>query len=1139
MILNGDGSVTYDPTSSAALDELAEGETLEDSFTYTVSDGNGGTDTATVTLTVSGVDDPPILTGVTSAQSGFTDEAFSYQLPADLFTDHDEGGAITYDVTLSDGSPLPSFMSYDALTRTVSFAANAPQAGDIGLYTLMVTATEPDGQSNTTTFTLTILDGDLIEGTSGNDNLTGTIQGDLIRGLAGNDTLYGLTGADVLDGGDDDDRLYGDAGDDVLIGGSGNDYLYGEEGDDNLYGGDGNDYLNQQQGGGLMDGGAGNDYLYASTYYTPTPGSETLLGGDGDDYLYYVGYRSNDLVDAGAGNDRVMIYANGGYSAGDAQTSSVTLGSGADILEIYRYANVQSYNRISVTDFNVSEDTILFDDFLAQQLSGWDGASNPFGSGFMRLVDDGLGNSVLEVDLNGGGDSYVSFLTFEGVSASSFTANNFDSPWPPNGSAPAGQVITGTANPETLNGGIGGDTILGLAGNDVLNGAAGNDSLDGGDNDDRLYGDAGDDVLIGGSGNDYLYGEEGDDNLYGGDGNDYLNQQQGGGLMDGGAGNDYLYASTYYTPTPGSETLLGGDGDDYLYYVGYRSNDLVDAGAGNDRVMIYANGGYSAGDAQTSSVTLGSGADILEIYRYANVQSYNRISVTDFNVSEDTILFDDFLAQNLSGWDGASNPFGSGFMRLVDDGLGNSVLEVDLDGGDNSYRSIVTFEGLAAASFTASNFDSPWPPDGSAPVGQTIIGTAASESLQGTIGGDTITGLDGNDNLYGAAGNDSLDGGTGRDQLNGEAGDDTLFGGDGDDNLYGQEGNDDLYGGAGNDGLQQQQGIGRLDGGEGNDRLYASTYSAAAGASETLIGGDGNDTIYSVGSNSSDIVDAGAGDDYVYLTHNGGYNPSTAVASSVTLGSGADTLVIASNSYIYEFNQTTLTDFNVAEDVILFNDFLTQRLTGWDGASNPFGSGFLRLQDDGLGNTVMQVDANGGGETYRSYLIFEGLTSDDLSASNFLIDIPTAQGYAPDGSGVNGSTILGTAAGDALNGSIGDDNLQGLAGNDTLSGGNGNDTLLGGADDDEITGSFGDDFMEGGTGADSFVFGLGEGDDVIQDFDVGTDVLTLIGGQTIDSLFEVDSDGIGGLDSTLVEFTDGSTVLLNAVLGVTDVNDLL
>ena len=140
---------------------------------------------------------------------------------------------------------------------------------------------------------------------------------------------------------------------------------------------------------------------------------------------------------------------------------------------------------------------------------------------------------------------------------------------------------------------------------------------------------------------------------------------------------------------------------------------------------------------------------------------------------------------------------------------------------------------------------------------------------------------------------------------------------------------------------------------------------------------------------------------------------------------------------------------------------------------------------------------------------------------------------------MNGSTILGTAAGDALNGSIGDDNLQGLAGNDTLSGGNGNDTLLGGADDDEITGSFGDDFMEGGTGADSFVFGLGEGDDVIQDFDVGTDVLTLIGGQTIDSLFEVDSDGIGGLDSTLVEFTDGSTVLLNAVLGVTDVNDLL
>ena len=59
VTLNGDGSVGYDPTTSASLDAMAEGENLEDTFTYTVSDGNGGFDTATATLVVEGLNDGP------------------------------------------------------------------------------------------------------------------------------------------------------------------------------------------------------------------------------------------------------------------------------------------------------------------------------------------------------------------------------------------------------------------------------------------------------------------------------------------------------------------------------------------------------------------------------------------------------------------------------------------------------------------------------------------------------------------------------------------------------------------------------------------------------------------------------------------------------------------------------------------------------------------------------------------------------------------------------------------------------------------------------------------------------------------------------------------------------------------------
>ncbi|MEM5474669.1 VCBS domain-containing protein, partial [Hoeflea sp. AS60] len=53
--------IDYDPTIAAAIQALGEGDTLEDSFTYTISDGNGGEATATVTITVRGADEAPVL----------------------------------------------------------------------------------------------------------------------------------------------------------------------------------------------------------------------------------------------------------------------------------------------------------------------------------------------------------------------------------------------------------------------------------------------------------------------------------------------------------------------------------------------------------------------------------------------------------------------------------------------------------------------------------------------------------------------------------------------------------------------------------------------------------------------------------------------------------------------------------------------------------------------------------------------------------------------------------------------------------------------------------------------------------------------------------------------------------------------
>ena len=70
-----DGTFSYDPTGVAAFQALRPGETAVDSFGYTLSDGHGGTDAATVTITVLGVNDAPVAFEDLSATVGNTELA--------------------------------------------------------------------------------------------------------------------------------------------------------------------------------------------------------------------------------------------------------------------------------------------------------------------------------------------------------------------------------------------------------------------------------------------------------------------------------------------------------------------------------------------------------------------------------------------------------------------------------------------------------------------------------------------------------------------------------------------------------------------------------------------------------------------------------------------------------------------------------------------------------------------------------------------------------------------------------------------------------------------------------------------------------------------------------------------------------
>jgi VCBS repeat-containing protein len=60
VTVNPDGTFSYDPSSVPALQSLAPGEFVRDTFTYRVSDGVGLSNEGTVTVTVDGRNDAPI-----------------------------------------------------------------------------------------------------------------------------------------------------------------------------------------------------------------------------------------------------------------------------------------------------------------------------------------------------------------------------------------------------------------------------------------------------------------------------------------------------------------------------------------------------------------------------------------------------------------------------------------------------------------------------------------------------------------------------------------------------------------------------------------------------------------------------------------------------------------------------------------------------------------------------------------------------------------------------------------------------------------------------------------------------------------------------------------------------------------------
>lgn len=131
----------------------------------------------------------------------------------------------------------------------------------------------------------------VIDGTGGNDVLSGTRDADEINGDGGRDDLFGRGGNDVLNGGGGRDELRGGGGDDILNGGGGNDLLIGGRGADTFIfqTGDGDDVIRGFGSDDVVDLSeiaSLTDFADVQNALTQTGSSALLDLGNGDSVLF-------------------------------------------------------------------------------------------------------------------------------------------------------------------------------------------------------------------------------------------------------------------------------------------------------------------------------------------------------------------------------------------------------------------------------------------------------------------------------------------------------------------------------------------------------------------------------------------------------------------------------------------------------------------------------------------------------------------------------------------------------------------------------------------------------------------------------------------------------------------------------------
>jgi Ca2+-binding RTX toxin-like protein len=350
--------LSFDPATRTFSGTPLNGDIGTISIDVVASDGSGGTVADTFAIVVGNTNDGPAVANAIPDQNATEDAAFNFQFASNTFAD-DDGDILTYTAQLAGGGSLPSWLAFDAATRTFS---GTPENGDVGTIHIEVVASDQNGGSVTDIFNLGVgntNDGpvagddagalaedqavafDVLANDSDPDvgdtlsilnpvvtsaNATATVDGDgnlLVTytgesldegeigeivvtyeasdGEASDSATLTVTVTGVYDTGDDitgsdaGETITGSEQGETITAGGGNDTVKGLGGDDEISGGSGRD---------IIDGGDGDDTLRSGS------GADRIIGGLGNDYI--AGWGGNDRMTGGEGSDVFIFHRNDG-----------------------------------------------------------------------------------------------------------------------------------------------------------------------------------------------------------------------------------------------------------------------------------------------------------------------------------------------------------------------------------------------------------------------------------------------------------------------------------------------------------------------------------------------------------------------------------------------------------------------------------------------------------------------------------------------------------------------------------------------------------------------------------------------------------------------------------------------------------